>query len=160
MFIGQGTQTGAQQFAHLGGMFHHSFFLHGINGGHNGSHRQRMARIRQAAGKHFVVKIIAQCGGNNHPARRHIAGIHAFGKGNQIGHHIIMFQRKPFASTAKARHHFIHNHDDAKLIAQGTHALHITRRRHHNTGGARHAFQQNGGNAIGPFRFNYPAQMV
>ena len=71
-----------------------------------------------------------------------------------------MLQRKPFAGTAKAGHHFVHNHDDAEFIAQGAHTLHITRRRHHNTGSARHAFQQNSGNAIGAFRFNHPAQMV
>src|SRR5690625_3680214 len=71
-----------------------------------------------------------------------------------------MIHGKPFAAATKASHHFVANHHNAELIAQGPHASKIPLWWHQNAIRSHDRFHNNGGDTVSPLNHDGVTQML
>src|SRR5699024_5330098 len=77
-----GTDDG---LADAGGMFDHAFIGHRVDGGDGGRAGQRVTRVGQSAGVDAFGEGLEDRVVDDHPAQRHIPGVHALGEGDEVG---------------------------------------------------------------------------
>src|SRR5699024_5854115 len=71
--------------ADAGGMFDHAFIGHRVDGGDGGRAGQRVTRVGQSAGVDAFGEGLEDRVVDDHPAQRHIPGVHALGEGDEVG---------------------------------------------------------------------------
>ena len=75
--------------------------------------------------------------------------------GDDVGHHLPVIDRKPFAGAAESGHHLVADHQDAVPGAQLADAPHVAVGRHQDAVGAGHRLEDEGGDGLRPFELDH-----
>ena len=148
----QRGKTGRQLIApHKGRVLHDALVFHGVEGGNDRRHRQRVPAVGQAAGENGVVEIACDGIRNNHSTGGNVARVDALGEANQVGHRAVGLEREPASGAPEAGHDLVEDQHDAIAITERTHAGQVPGRREEDAGRAGDRLQENGSNRCWAF---------
>ena len=144
--LGQCAQPWPEHgFADLRGVLHDAVLVHSGDRGQRRGTRQRVAGVGQSTRKDSVVERCCDLIGDDHAAQRHVSGVRALGKNDQVGIDAPVVEGEPRAGAAEPGHHLIGDVDDAVLVAQRSYTIEIPGWRYEHSCGADDRFDHDRG---------------
>src|SRR4029077_5989056 len=113
-----------------------------------------MTVVSKSSIEHFVVEVLRDMSPHANSAERKITRGKSLSHANQVRNDLPMIDGKPLTRAAKARHHFVGDHQDAVFVAQVPHAFEISIRRNKNAVRSDHRLQNERGNRMRAFQLD------
>ena len=106
-----------------------------------------------------MAKVSAIGAADDHAAERHVAGVDALGKGDEVGSDPPPVDGEPLTASTESGHHLVGDHHDAVLVAQLTDAGEVPVGRHENAVRADDGLQHDGGDRCPPLDHDHVGQV-
>src|SRR5919205_1840874 len=161
MPLGKGKKAGLEVVVpNPRGITDDVLFLEGLDGRDDGGCGEGVAGVGEAAGEDPLVEGGCDVAGDDHAADGYVAGVHAFGEGDEVRGHIERVKGEPVAGTSEAGHDLVQDHHDAVLVAQCADAFEIAGGGYQDAGRAGDGFQQHGRNRLWALGLDDAPQVV
>ena len=148
MVLGKLRESGSEDVrAEPRGCRHRALVVHGADGAHG----RRAGKGVPAVGHASRVRAAGEClvdrVADQHPAERHIPGVHAFREDQEVRGNPVVVDAEPRSGAAEADEHLVGDEDDAMTGAQVPDPAQIAGRRHDDPRAAGHRFQDQRGDS-------------
>src|SRR5262249_44242759 len=144
------------------GVLDQPFFLVHFDTGQGSGAGHHVRTVRPADPEWARLIVIADLFAGDHRAEWHIPGGQALRHGQDVRLHTwIIVNSEPFARSPEAAHHFVHDQEDAILVADPAHNIPIFGIRWGDqTAGSAVTFQHDRGDSLWPFEFDHLLDVI
>jgi len=112
---------------------------------------ERVAAVRRAGPEHVVVEVLRDLRAHRHAAERHVAGVHALGEGEDVGHDAgPVLDAEPLPGAAEAGHDLVDDEEDAVPVAERAEPLEVAGRRDDEPGRPDDRLEEDRGDVLRP----------
>src|SRR5919197_2135571 len=136
---------------YIGGVLDDTLLAEGLDRGHRGRARERMARIRKPAREELVANPLTQLRADDHRSEGDVARVDALGDGDDVGDDVPVLTGEPATGPPEAGHDLVENEQDAVPVADLADRLQVAVRRRDDPVRPGDRLEEHGGNGVRTF---------